>query len=154
MHRPNRAASTVAAAAIVMAGLSGSACRGEKRTGPAVEVQTQTPVRPTNQPLTVTGCLRAGQADDTFVLTAGETTGAAEAATYQLVGRPDLKLRDYVGHQVEVNGVVKSDQQAAATQPPRPAGTSGSAKVETQTVVDIKSMDVDAVKSVAGNCPK
>ena len=153
MHRANRTAHAVLAAlTIVSAGLAGAACR--KQSTPAVEVQTQTPAQATNQPVTVTGCLRAGEADETFVLTTAEAAGAGQAATYQLVGRPDLNLRSYVGHQVEVDGAVKSEQQTASTQPSRPTGTSGTAKVETQTVVDIKSLDVATVKPLAGSCPK
>lgn len=149
-------ASALAAAAV------SAACRGEEETTPVSQTQTATPVQQPNQPVTVTGCLRAGEATDTFVLTASktaqeQTTTSGQTATYQLYGSENVDMRSHVGTRVEVSGVVRTQQQIASRTPTAPAddkatGTSGTPTVQTTTEVAIKELDVNAVKPLGENC--
>jgi hypothetical protein len=125
--------------------------RGEK-TAPVSETQTQSPARAANQPTTVTGCLRAGEAADTFVL----TTAGTDVATYNLLGREGVNLADHVGHQVEVNGILTAQQQmtsrAQAPADDRATGTSGTPTVATRTNVDIRQLEVNTVRATGQDC--
>ena len=86
-------AAAAAFTAALIAGLSATACnRSEEAPVPAAEIQTTQTVQESNQPVTVGGCLRAGDAADTFVLTANEPSQATGTATYQLVGNPSVQL--------------------------------------------------------------
>ena len=134
--------------------------RSEQATTPVAESQTQHPVQPANTPLTVSGCLRGGDAADTFVLT---TSGAAigdstASATYQLAGGTGVNLRDHIGRRIEVNGVLRAQQQtesrASGPAANAPTGTAGTPRVETRTEVDIKHLDVSSVKPIADDCDK
>lgn len=57
-----------------------------KQTSVPPETQTMTPPQPLNQPTVIAGCLRAGLAENTFVLNASKSAGAGETVTYHLVG--------------------------------------------------------------------
>jgi hypothetical protein len=157
MHRTKvtRVFSCVAAAA-----LSLSACNRAEQNKPVAEVQTQTPVKPAAEPTTVSGCLRAGDAADVFVLTASQAVDGGTPATYQLVGLQGVNLKDHVGNRVEVNGVLRAQQQtstraaAPAAGSDKSTGTSGSPTVETRTSVDIRQLDVSAVKPLGQGCDK
>lgn len=138
--------------AVLVAGLSlGYGCNRERAT-PVAESQTTSAERATNQPMTVAGCLRAGEAADTYVLT---TTGT-DVATYNLVGDESVNLRDHVGKQIEVEGVLTSQQQtatrAAAPSEERATGTSGTPAVETRTAVDIRRLEVRTVRPTENDC--
>ncbi|HXW08140.1 MAG TPA: hypothetical protein VD833_23115 [Vicinamibacterales bacterium] len=143
-------------AAILAAAVAASACnRGEEAT-PAPETQTQT-ARPANQPLTVTGCLKAGEAADTYVLTAARTAGSEEAANYQLIGARDAGLQDRIGQRMEVSGTVEAQQEIAARTKAEPAkeqaeGTSGTPTVQTRTEIEIRRLTVDSIRAVGGEC--
>ena len=108
--------------------------------------------------MTVNGCLRAGEAEDTFVLTVAQPSAADTPATYQLVGANTATLRGHIGERVEVSGVMTAQEQIAsrAVSPanPKATGTSGTPSVETQTVVNIKKLDVSAVKPLGDRCEK
>ena len=150
MQRHPFALSLICAGTLVCAG----GCSRDKTDN--VEVQSKTPVQAVNQPVTVSGCLRAGVADNTFVLTA-QATNASQPATYQLIAGQDLNLREHIGHQVEVNGVVTAQQQAESVSAPvaeKPTGTSGTPTVQTSTEVDMKRLDVSAVKPLSDHCEK
>lgn len=140
--------------AVLIAGLSfGSlGCNRGDGTTPVAESQTTTPERATNQPMTVAGCLRAGEAADTFVL----TTGGTDVATYNLVGDEAVNLRDHVGKEIEVEGVLTAQQQtatrAAAPSDDRATGTSGTPEVETRTSVDIRRLEVRTVRPTPNDC--
>src|SRR5918998_1115607 len=117
-----------------------SGCGGnEPKATPPAEATAQTPAVPQNNPMTLTGCLRAGEATDTFVLTTAQTQASAETATYHLTGAQGVNLRDHIGRQVEVNGVVRSEQEMASASASRPAandkatGTTGTPTVQTRT---------------------
>ena len=140
--------------AVLIAGLSfgASGCnRGDSST-PVAESQTTTPERATNQPMTVAGCLRAGEAADTYVL----TTSGTVVATYNLVGDEGVNLRDHVGKQIEVEGVLTAQQEtatrAAAPADDRATGTTGTPAVETRTAVDIRRLEVRTVRPTANDC--
>jgi hypothetical protein len=136
-------------------GLAGTGCnRGPKATVVA-ESQAQT-AQPANQPMTVSGCLKAGEADGTFVLTAARTTGSSgETATYHLVGPQANNLQEHVGRQVEVIGTMQAQQEIASNAPAQPAneratGTSGT--VQTRTDIDIRRLAVTSLKPIAEKC--
>jgi hypothetical protein len=131
-------------------------CR-DKETVPPVEVQSQA-TQPANQPTTITGCLKAGEAPDTFVVAAAQAQGSGETATYQIVGTGGTNLTDHVGRQVEVTGVVRQVQELAsrsrtpAAESRGTAGTGATATVETRTEVDIKHLEVSTVKPLGQRC--
>ena len=134
------------------------ACGGndEKAAVPPAEVQTQA-ARPANQPTTVNGCLKAGDAPDTFVVTAARAEGSGETATYQLLGGPGVKLADHIGHSVQVSGTVRETQEVesrARAESPKPEATTGTGKpvVETRTEVEIKRLEVSEIKPTGEKC--
>lgn len=137
--------------------LAASVACGRGEEVPALETQTVTPPQATATPERVQGCLRAGEAGGTFVLTAGAAdTQMATAATYQLLGTPEM-LQAHIGKRVEVTGTVVSEQTAqsrGATMPAeeRAKGTTGTPTVQSTTQVDVKRLQVSGVTPVAGEC--
>jgi|RhiMetdeSRZDD1v2_1073273.scaffolds.fasta_scaffold430271_3 hypothetical protein len=129
-----------------------------KRQATAPELQTTTGQQPRMQPMTVTGCLKSGVADDTFVLMASKTEGAIETATFQLNARPEVDLKQYIGQTVEVSGTLRTEQEVASTGQPtelKPAkGTSGTPTVETKSEIDVKRLDVNTVTPTGNRCDK
>jgi len=112
--------------------------------------------------VTVTGCLKAGETADSFLLSdlkwsqdkAVGTSGAAapaapaiSATALKLIGSPSIKLSDHVGHTVELTGTIadKADKAMGATPPdaaaPRPAPAASA-----------PSLNVKNVKMVAATC--
>ena len=156
MYCDNHMRSIVVCVGIAMAVTSG-ACRQKPKSTSVAESQSQS-AQPANQPVTIAGCLKAGEAPETFVLTAARTGGSNETATYQLVAAPDVNLKDHVGHRVEINGMVNTQQEIASrttavpNERSRPTGTSGSPKVETKTEIDIKRVSVSSVKPISDKC--
>ena len=142
---------------VVALGLSAACNRGPKATTVA-EVQSQT-AQPTNQPMTVTGCLKAGEAAGTFVVTAARSAGSSsDTATYQLIGEQAANLQEHVGRQVEVSGTMQAHQEIATTATPQPpaneraTGTSGTPTVQTKTEVDIRRLAVTSIKPLGDKC--
>ena len=154
MQRHQRLSHLMAVACITAAT---AGCRDSKPDTPPPEVQSQA-AQPANQPTTVTGCLKAGDAPDTFVVTAARSAGSGETATYQLVSNPGVNLTDHIGRQVEVSGIVRQTQEMASrsrAEPSQPAGTSGAPgkpAVETRTEVEIKRLEVSTIKPQGGQC--
>lgn len=145
------AAAACAIAACVACGRSGEEV-------PALETQAVTPPQAQATPERVTGCLRAGESDGTFILTASAADTRMPAATYQLLGSPE-GFRDHVGHRVEVTGTVVSEQIASAQGASMPAeerakGTSGTPTVQSSTKVEVKRLRVASVTPVDGGCDK
>lgn len=138
-------------------GLAAAGCSRESET-PAAEVQSRTPAQQTSQPVTVRGCLRAGEAADTFVITTSRAENQQEqTATYQLVGREGVDFKSNVGRQVEVSGIVNTQQRIANRSAAAPAdgkatGTTGTPTVQTTTTVDMKQLDVTALRALAEKC--
>lgn len=108
------------------------------------------------QPMTVTGCLKSGLAEDTFVLMASQANGTSDTATYQLTGREDIDVRQYLGQKVEVAGTVRAQQEVASTgeaTAQKPAkGTSGTPSIETKTEIDVKRLDVKTITPTGTGC--
>lgn len=133
------------------------ACGDKGQDVPPLETQSVTPPQAQATPERVQGCLRAGEAADTFVLTASAVdTGMAQASTYQLVGKPE-GFRDHVGHRVEVTGTVVSEQTASAHGAAMPAGepakgTPGTPTVQSTTKVEMKRLQVASVVPIDGDC--
>ena len=122
--------------------------------------------------VTVTGCLRAGDTPDTFVLAnvkqdiaAGEkptgTTGVTAItpdSTLRLTGAPaSLDLKAHVGHTVQLTGTAAaksgtSDSPAATATPPptTPPATTGQEKRGTGAE---QSFTVKTMKHVSEKCP-
>lgn len=136
-----------------------SACnRGEEPKTVTPEVQTQRS-QAGNMPMTIAGCVKAGDAADTYVLTAARAEGSADSATYQLVGTQAAQLRDQVGRRIEVSGTLEAQQeiasQAKAQAKPdsdRPTGTAGTPTVQTKTEIDIKRLTVASIKPLGDKC--
>jgi hypothetical protein len=155
MHRESGARACALAIAL-SAGLTLACSRGEEPQAPVAQTQQQAQTE-TNLPVTLTGCLRAGESADTFVVTTRGTGAQDDAKTYQLVGREGVDFRSHVGRQVEVQGVVTSAQQIAAQTPPAPAGdratgTTGTPTVQTTTEVEIQRLEVRQLRPVEGEC--
>lgn len=133
------------------------ACGNSGEEVPALETQSVTPPQAQATPERVQGCLRAGEAEGTFVLTASATDTRMAAATYQLLGAPE-GIREHVGHRVEVTGTVVSEQAATLTgaQMPaaeqRPQGTGGTPTVQSTTKVEMKRLQVTSVTPANGDC--
>jgi hypothetical protein len=156
----------VALIGIVSASVAGGACRRAPEpegTPPAAELQSEALYR-TDRPITVAGCVKAGEAANTFVLTAARAEGAAETRTYQLITVHNLdlrdQLRDHVGEMVQVDGTL-SARQAAVTQTiaePAEAGNDqppdavGQPLVQTRTDLQIDNVRVDSVKPLGEAC--
>jgi hypothetical protein len=140
----------IALAALV---LGAGACNRSQNAAP--ELQTRTPERPMNQPTTVSGCLRSGLADNTFVLHSQKSDGSAGTVTYELTTAPGIELRSYVGQQVDVSGTVTSDQTVATTGKveEKPAkGAAGTPVVETKTELDVRKLKVSNVTTTGNRC--
>lgn len=137
--------------------LVSAACGGnDEQTAFPAEATVQTPAVPQNNPVALTGCLRAGEATDTFVLTTAQTGDSAETATYHLTGVEGVNLRDHIGQRVEVNGVVRSEQQmasaSASREADRAAGTTGTPTIQTRTQLQVRQLEVSSVKPADGDC--
>ena len=148
------AAALTLAAGSAACGHGPSASQNQSNTPP--ETQTATP---SNVPMTttVTGCLAAGDAADTYVLNAARADGATAAATYHLVGTNGDQLRNHIGEEVKVSGTVTSGEQIAERSMPqaekdKAKGTSGTPVVQTQTDVQIQRLQVSAVAPQGQKC--
>jgi hypothetical protein len=142
---------------VLAAALAVTACGREEPAAPAATMATQSPEQDVNLPATVTGCLRAGDAENTFVLTTAQAAEGEPTATYHLVGTGGVDLNDHIGRRVEISGVVRSRQDVATrstTDPaPRATGTGGETPaVSTSTHVALKQLDVREVRRLDGEC--
>jgi len=117
----------------------------------------------TAKTVTVTGCLKAGDAAESFTLsdlkwsqdkavgTAGSAAPAAPpvaATSLKLIGSPSTKLSDHVGHTVEVSGTIadKADKAPSATDPAAPAARPAPAAGAQA------SLNVRNVRMIAASC--
>jgi hypothetical protein len=130
--------------------------------------ETAKPQTLTKDSITVTGCLQAGTAPDTFTLSnvtqaaaatsATGTSGATATATattgpkgtdtkYELVAGT-VNLKPHVGHKVEITGTeAKGAMGTSGSTPSTSTPSGGTAKADT------KKITVTAVKHVAASCP-
>jgi hypothetical protein len=130
--------------------------------------------------VTVTGCLRAGEEPNTFVLTnvkwrsqdktGSSTTGTTGATgtedsqpapvTLRLVGAPSgVRMSENVGHTVEITGVLVDEAQPRPTVPtpdPVATGTGGDQTSRTkspqQTPKSEQTLNVRTVKMLEEGC--
>ena len=146
MHQINH----ILVATALAAAVAGAGCKRtitEKEAAPDTQVgQAQQTAITT----TITGCLRAGNADGTFVLNEAQSAGGNQAATYQLVAANADDLRAHLNQQVQVVGTIQSDQQVASRSTrveddKKAKGTTGTPVVETTTDVRIRRMQVSSV---------
>ena len=145
------------AAALVLS-IAAAGCGSDPEVPPATS-ETQAS-RQSNQPTNVTGCLRAGDAANTFVLTTAATTGDASIpATYHLTSTGNLNLQDHVGKRVEVAGVVEAQSDIATRETPQPAdnatgtaGAPGTPTVQTGTRLNIQRMNVTNIRGTGQDC--
>jgi ABC-type uncharacterized transport system auxiliary subunit len=149
----------VSSAVLAAAALAGcNRSTSDRNATPAAELKTDQAAQPANQPVTLTGCLRAGDAADTFILTTSAAADGTAPATYQLAAANGVALRDQIGKRVQVNGIVRSQQQteshASGAAANTPAGTSGHPTVETTTEVDINHLDVSNMQPLGDRCDK
>lgn len=140
------------------------------QTPPQSTTPPQTPTPQAQQPMqesrdaaknvTVTGCLKAGDSADSFMLSdlkwGSKSTGGAvgtsgtgtppaaiaSATSLKLIPGASAKLSDHVGHQVEVSGTV-SDKASPST-PPDPASARPAAAGP--------ALEVRNVKMVSATC--
>jgi hypothetical protein len=124
---------------------------------PTAQTQATSPAQAANSPESVTGCLRAGDAPDTFVLTTSLANDGRRPTTYQLSGSGGVNLSDHIGERVSVQGVVRAQQESttATSETPanaKPQGTSGAPTVSTTATLDLKRMDVTSVSRAEGKC--
>lgn len=135
--------------------VAASGCSNEPETPPA-QSQTQT-TQQLNTPAILTGCLRAGEASNTFVLTASATEAGATPTTYNLEGAAATNLQGHVGQRVEVSGIIVEQQHVVTRETPQPAdqkatGTSGTPTVQTGTHLAVRTVQVKSARAVAGSC--
>jgi len=117
--------------------------------------------------LTVTGCLKAGDSADSFILSdlkwnkgdkAVGTSGApaappqaiASATALKLIGSPKgTKLSEHVGHTVEVTGTIseKADKGMGSPTPADPAAPKPSATAKADPTFSVRT-----VKMVSATC--
>jgi hypothetical protein len=125
---------------------------------PAQTPPAQTPPAAADQikgSATLTGCLKAGPEPDSFILT---NVGGAEAAqksapgapgelaktdvSYKLTADSSVKLKDHVGHKVEVTGTPSgkgfSSTPPASTERPK---------------AEMANFKVTAIKHISPSCP-
>ena len=149
------------ALALAAATVSAGACnRGAQETVPVAELQSQTPTQEVNAPVNLTGCLMAGDAQGTFVLTTSEAQEQGRTATYALnypAGLQPEDLREHVGRQVAVQGVVQTQQGVTAHTPGAPAasdavGTAGQPTVATTTELAVRHLQVETLRPLDQAC--
>jgi hypothetical protein len=104
--------------------------------------------------MTLTGCLKAGSEPDTFILSnvsgggteaAAQRTAPGELArtdvSYKLTADSNVKLKDHVGHKVEVTGTIG---KGMTNTPPSSADKPGA---------DMAKLKVTSIKHVSPSCP-
>ncbi len=131
------------------------------QTPPSQPPAAAQPSRDAAKSVTVTGCLKAGDSADSFMLSdlkwankdkgagavgtsgAGAPAAVASATTLKIIPSGSTKLSEHVGHTVEVTGTVADKAPSAAPADPastRPAAAAG------------PSINASAVKMVAATC--
>jgi hypothetical protein len=127
------------------------------QTPPQTPPRTPAPMqeaKDASKAVTVTGCLKAGEGTDSFLLsdlkwgkdkavgTAGSATPAAppiSASSLKLVSSPGAKLDDHVGHTVEVSGTIGDKSDKPADPAARPSSSA-------------PSLTVSNVKMISATC--
>ena len=153
-----RGKSPIYLATLMVAFAVTAACGRDKQQVPPASSETAA-TRQTSVPTTVTGCLRSGDAANTYVLTTAVSEGAVEPKTYQLTTNGNVKLEDHVGKRVQVSGIVEEHAQISTRESPRPAdnatgtaGQPGTPTVQTNTQLSVQRMEVRAIQATGGDC--
>ena len=158
-HYPICRALIAGLGAVALAAGAAACNRTEQAQPPAAQVQSQTPPQALNTPESVTGCLRAGDAADTFVLTTSMSEDGRAPVTYQVVGSSNVNLMEHVGHRVAIQGIVREQQSAttATTSAPatdKPKGTAGTPTVQTSATLQVRRLEASSVARASGDCEK
>ncbi|HEY7497634.1 MAG TPA: hypothetical protein VH740_03945 [Vicinamibacterales bacterium] len=138
---------------------------------PASQSQPAMADRDAAKTVTVTGCLKAGDTADSFMLSdlkwssrdskgtgAVGTSGSAGAppaglgtvTSLKIVPSASTKLSEHVGHQVEVSGTISDkdkDRGAAPSAPPDPASASARSSSSSGPALEVRT-----VKMIAATC--
>jgi hypothetical protein len=161
MSKSTSAGTALLTVALMTGALASGACnRGAEETTPVAETQTETPVQNMETPVSVTGCLRAGEARETFVLTTSGAEDAGRTATYALSFAPGTNvedMREHVGQQVAIEGVVRAQQAVAGHTVAAPAagdpvGTAGAPTVQTSTELAVRQLQVTELRPIGEAC--
>jgi hypothetical protein len=160
MSNSTSAVTALLTAALMTSALASGGCnRGAEETMPVAEMQTETPVEHMETPVNVTGCLRAGEAADTFVLTTSRAEEPGRPVTYALNFEPGTTqdVREHVGQQVAIDGVVRAQQAVTGYTPSAPAanqpvGTAGEPTVQTTTELAVRQLQVNNLRPLGEAC--
>jgi hypothetical protein len=135
----------------------------------SLSAQTPAPSQPaqdakdTAKTVTVTGCLKAGETAESFLLsdlkwsqdkavgTSGTVTPATPpvtATSLKLMGSPSAKLSEHIGHTIEVSGTI-SDKPTSSADPARPADPA--ARPSSASAAQ-PSLNVKNVRMIAATC--
>jgi hypothetical protein len=161
MSQSRMAGSAVLAVfALVGAAASAGCGREADEAAPVAQQQAERSIDNIARNVTVQGCLRAGEAANTFVVTTSEAEQEGSTRTYALnyaAGSQPEDLQEHVGKRVEVQGVVRSQQavtgQTPATPPANePVGTGGEPRVQTSTTLAVEQLEVSALRPLADGC--
>lgn len=152
---PARAAAVIGTVGLLA--LSGACAKGPgsgQNAGPEEQSATVQPA--TEAPITVSGCLRGGAVENSFVLTSVQQQGTVGTATYQLEGKPGVDFRDHMGQQVRVTGTLGTETDVDARGPvaaePKAKGTTGTPAVQTDTDLQVRTLHVDSLTPSGSSC--
>lgn len=109
-------------------------------------VATADVVAPTQNPVTLTGCVRAGSAAAVYILRGASATseGKGMPEDYLIASVPErVNLAEVANHRVEVTATLSEPNSP----PPAPAGANAAERA-------LKRVSVSALKDVAANCGK
>jgi hypothetical protein len=119
--------------------------------------------------VTATGCLRAGETPNSFVLsdvkwagkagtpteatgTAGTAGSAAAATTLRLVGAPaGVQLTEHIGHTIEVSGMLNDKEKSAAGAAASGTGGDQTSRAKAGAKPE-QTLNVRTVKMVSSSC--
>lgn len=161
MSHKSLSGTTLLTAAVMLGALSSTACNREAdETAPAAEVRAEGPVQELARPVTVLGCLRAGEGGTTFVLTSSQAEQDGTTRTYTLkypAGMEPADLREHLGNRVQVEGVVRAQQAISgytpsAPAPNEPVGTGGEPTVQTATELTVLQLEVKTLRPLGDAC--
>lgn len=159
----NRRAGSALLVALALAGAAVSAgCSKDADDAvPVAESQTQRATDNLARNVTIEGCLRAGEGATTFVVTSSRAEQDGSTRTYALnypTNAPPADLRDHVGRQVVVEGVVRAQDAVTGVSAPTPpandpVGTGGAPRVQTTTALAVEQLEVNALRPLDEACP-
>jgi hypothetical protein len=145
-------------AAVVVTAMGGVGCkRGtitEREAAPDVQTSATSNAAVNT---TVTGCLRAGNADGTYVVMEARSAGGTQAATYQLIADNTDELKAHLNQPVQVVGTITSGQDIASRstrveEDKKAKGTTGTPVVETTTDLQLRRLRVKSITPQGESC--